>query len=52
MVKEVMRVCLADFQDIAPLANIYMYLDVELLVSWHLAKSESKYQMISKLLDL
>ena len=52
MAKEVMRVYLADSRDIAPSANIYMYPDVELLVSWHLAKSESKYQMIYKLSDL
>jgi len=41
MVEEATRVCLADFQEIAPLANINMYPNVEHLLSLHPEKLES-----------
>jgi len=51
MVEEVMKVCLAYFQEIAPPTNIYMYPDLEPLLSWHPTKSEFEYLMISELSD-
>lgn len=40
------------FQDMAPPAIMYKYLDVNWLLFWHLAKSELEYPMISNLFDL
>jgi len=42
MVEEATRVYLADFQEIAPPTKIYMYPNVEHLLSFHSAKSESE----------
>ena len=51
VVEKVTRVCLAYFQEITPPANLYMYPDVECFLSWHLAKIDYVYTMISKLSD-
>lgn len=49
MVKEAMRLCLVDFQEITLLANARARVCVEHLLSWHPSKSKSEYPMISKL---